>query len=109
VVAPHPVGQNSDVLGPGVVHLQRDPAAAGGGDQLGGLLDGLGAVHRGAPVPGAAAGDVDGGAGGAQLDGDSSACSPRGAGDDGDLSDEGSVSCPIHGTPPDESKQPFVY
>ena len=67
----------------------EDRRAAGRLDELGGLLERLGAVHRRAPAAGAAAGHVDGGAGGAELDGDRAAAAARGAGDDGDLVVEG--------------------
>jgi hypothetical protein len=83
-----PVDERGD-LGPvEVVDGYGDAGAAGLGDQVGGVLDGLGAVVLGAPGAGAAPGDVDGGAGGAELDRDPPARSPGGPGDQGDLARE---------------------
>ena len=65
-----PGDQVADLLGHQVVDLNGDAGAAGRGDQLGGLLDGLRPVHLGAAGPGAATGGVDGGAGRAELNGD---------------------------------------
>ena len=72
-----------------VAHLRRvevvarhgDAVAAGGVDELGGLLDRLGAVHLRAPRAGRAAGHVHRRAGGAELDGDAA---PRATGRAGD-------------------------
>ena len=78
-------GERADLRGIGVVGGGEDRRAAGVGDERGGLLERLGAVHRRAPAARAAAGDVDGGAGGAELDGDGAAAAARGAGDDRDM------------------------
>ena len=67
------------------------PRPAGGVDQLGRLLDGLGPVHLRALGAGRAAGAVDGGAGGAELDGDAAPGGPGGAGDQRDLALERAV------------------
>jgi len=77
--------EGRDVLGSAVVAPDRDAGAAGGGDQVGGVLDGLGAVHVGAGGAGGAAGDVDGGAGGAELGGDATPGAAGCAGHEGDL------------------------
>ncbi|MDQ0835333.1 hypothetical protein QF032_007177 [Streptomyces achromogenes] len=73
-------------------HLRRvevvggygDAPAAGLGDQVGGVLYGLGAVVLGAPLAGGAPGHVDGGAGRAQLHGDAPAGAPGRSRDQGD-------------------------
>ena len=64
-------------IGHEVVHLHRDPPAAGPFHELRRLLDGLRPVHLRPPRAGRAPGDVDGRAGRAELDGDPS---PRPAG-----------------------------
>ena len=69
----------------GVVGGREHRAAAGALDERRGLLERLGTVHRRSPPAGAAPGDVDGRAGGAQLDRDRTAASASGAGDDGDV------------------------
>src|SRR5262249_55896808 len=69
-VGANPVDEGGDLVGLGVVTGHRDAFAAGLGDQVGGVLDGLRAVHVGAVAASGAAGDVDGGAGGAEFDGD---------------------------------------
>ncbi len=74
-----------------VVGADRDAHASGGGDLLGRLLDGLGAVEVGAPCSAAAARHVDGRAGDSELDGDSPPTAPGAARDQRDLS--GELSC----------------
>ena len=76
--------QRRDLVGHEVVDAHRDAAPAGRVDELGGLLDRLGPVHLRALRARGAAGDVDGGAGGAELDRDAP---PRGAGRPGDQRD----------------------
>src|SRR5579859_415591 len=57
----------------GMIHADGNAAAAGGGDQLGGLFDGFGAARIDAVLAGAAASAVDGGAGLAQRNGNAAA------------------------------------
>src|SRR6185437_15088140 len=83
-----PFDEGADLAGVGVVGLHGDAGAAGAVDQLGGLVDGLGALHGGRGAGGGPAGDVDGGAGGAQFDGDAAAGTAGGAGDEGYLPGE---------------------
>ena len=88
-----PGDQVADLLGHQVVDPDRDAGAAGRGDQLGGLLDGLRPVHLGAAGPAAAPGGVDGGAGRAELHGDLPTGAPGRPGDQRDLSCQRCVSC----------------
>jgi len=67
-----------------VVGRHGDPGAPGGGDEVGGVLDRLGAPLLGALLPGASPGAVDGGTRGPELDGDATAGTARGAGDERD-------------------------
>jgi hypothetical protein len=71
-----------------VVDRDRDPGAAGRGDQLSGLLDGLRPVEFGAALAGGPAGGVDGGPGGAELDGDLPAGASGRPGDERDLASQ---------------------
>ncbi len=80
--------QGRDLLRLEMVDLHRDALAAGGVDQLGGLLDRLGSVHLGALLPSGPAGAVHGGAGSAELDRDPSSGGPGGAGHECDLAFE---------------------
>jgi hypothetical protein len=82
-----------------VVDDDGDPAAAGGGHQLRGLLDGLGAAVLGGAPGGAAAGAPDGRAGRAEGHGDAA---PGAAGGPGDQRDgAGQVGrCVVHGAQP---------
>ena len=73
--------ERGDLRRVGVVDGDGDAASARGRDQLGRVLDGLGAVHGGARGAGGAAGDVDGGARVAELDGDATAGAARAARD----------------------------
>jgi hypothetical protein len=77
--------ERRDLVGDEVVDLDGDADAAGGVDQLGGLLDGLGPRHLRGVLPGGSPGDVDGGAGRPELDGDAPARPPGPAGHEGDL------------------------
>jgi len=67
-----------------VVAADGDAGASGVGYQFGGVLDGLRAVHVGAGGAGAATGDVDGRACGAELDGDAAPGTAGSAGDECD-------------------------
>ena len=73
-------------LGDEMVDLHGDTLAAGRRDQLGRLLDGLRPGIFGLLLACRAAGDIDGGAGGAELDRDAAAGAARCAGDQRDLS-----------------------
>src|SRR5690606_3368024 len=68
--------QRAHLRGIEVVGGHRDAGAAGLGDEVGGVLDGLGAVVLGAAGAGGAAGHVDGRAGGAQFHGDAASGAP---------------------------------
>ena len=81
--------QRRDLLGHEVVGRDGDAAAAGLGDELGGLLDRLRAVVLRAGGARAAAGAVDGGAGLAERDGDPAPGAAGRAGDEGDLAIQG--------------------
>ncbi len=76
-----PVHERPDLRGVQVVGGVGDAVPAGLGDQPRGLLDGLGPVVLRAAGAGGAPGDVDGGAGRAEFDGDAAPGSPRRPGD----------------------------
>lgn len=82
--AGHAVDERGDLGGVEVVGGYGDAVAARLGDEVGGVLDGLGAVVLRAPGAGAAAGDVDGGAGRAQFDGDAASGAAGRSGDQRD-------------------------
>ena len=65
------------LLGHEVVDLDRDARPPAASTSAGRLLDRLGPVHLRALRPGGAAGDVNGGAGGTELDGDPSSGAAR--------------------------------
>ena len=79
------VDEGADLCGVEVVGGYGDALAAGLGDEVGGVLDGLGAVVLGAPGTGGAAGDVDRGAGRAEFHRDPPARATRRPGDQRDL------------------------
>ncbi|MGX1365474.1 hypothetical protein RKD19_000833 [Streptomyces canus] len=79
------VDERADLGRVQVVGGYGDAVAAGRGDEVDGVLDGLGAVVVGAAGAGAASGDVDGGARRPQFHGDPAARSPGGSGDQRDL------------------------
>ena len=81
MVAADPFDQRLHLLGLQMVGRDRDAMAAQRRHQLGGLLDRLRALVLGKAVARRAAGDIDGGAGGAELGGDAAAGSARGASD----------------------------
>ena len=74
-----------DLVWVAVVDPDGDAVSAGGTDQLGGLLDRLGPVHRRPLSSCGAPGDVDGRARGAELGGDAAPGAPRGSGNERDL------------------------
>ena len=74
-----------DLVWVAVVDPDGDAVSAGGTDQLGGLLDRLGPVHRRPLSSGGAPGDVDGRARGAELGGDAAPGAPRASGNERDL------------------------
>jgi hypothetical protein len=85
-------GEFFDFGGDGVIDADGDAAAAGGGDEVGGLFDGFrvdGILLR--IFSGAAAGAVDGGSGFAEGDGDAASGAAGGSGDEGDFVVEGLI------------------
>lgn len=86
-----PRHQLADPIDVQVVGGHRDAVTAGGGDQFGGLLDGLGAVHRRSRGRRAASGDVHGRPGRTELDGYPPAPATGGSAHEGDLSGQWSV------------------
>ena len=91
------VDEGAHLRGVQVVARHRDALPAGGGDQLGGLFDGLRTADLRAALAGAPPGRIDGGPGGAQLHGDAPARAPRRPGDQRDLSVQLSVQRVLHG------------
>ena len=91
---PDPRDERRDRLRVEVVDGDGGGTPARGRDQLGGLLDRLGAVVFGARRPRRAAGDIDRRAGGAELGGDAAAGAAGGAGDERDASGQ------VHGLLP---------
>jgi hypothetical protein len=89
VVAVDPPDQVRDLLGLEMVGLHRDPRAAGGRDELGGLLDRLRAVVLRPLLARRAAGAVDGRPRLPQRDGRPAAGAARRAGDERHLAGEG--------------------
>jgi hypothetical protein len=86
VVGPDPLGQRVDLVGFQVIDRDRYAGAPEPGDEVSGLLDGLGPVVVGAnwADSAAATGADDRRAGLAQGGGDSTPGAPGGAGDDSD-------------------------
>jgi hypothetical protein len=80
-----PVDQGADLRRVEVVGGYGDARTAGLAHQVGGVLDGLGAVVLRAPVPRAAPRHIDGGAGRPELHGDPSPGSSGRSGDQCDL------------------------
>lgn len=83
LVAPDARHERADLRGHEVVHPDRDPVAARLVHESCGLLDGLRAVHLRPPGRGRPPGHIDGCSGRSQLNGDPTARTSRGPGDQG--------------------------